>query len=86
MTLEQRLDQLEQQTQRIERKNRRLTTALTMPEVAMCAVGPMAAAEVQEGDVVWAKEDDGDDEWPWWPAVVSGVTGQGISVEFFNEI
>ena len=30
MTIEQRLDQLEQQNHRIERKNKRLTAALTL--------------------------------------------------------
>ena len=43
MTLEQRLDQLEEQNQRIERKNKRLTAALTVMAVAMCAVVTVAA-------------------------------------------
>ena len=46
MTIEQRLDQLEQQTQRIERKNRRLTTALTVMGVAMCALVTVAAIKL----------------------------------------
>ena len=45
MTLKQRLDQLEQQNQHIERKNRRLTAALTLMAVAMCAVVTVAATE-----------------------------------------
>ena len=50
MTLEQRLDHVEQQNERIlqknhriERKNKRLTTALTLMAVTMCAVVTAAA-------------------------------------------
>ena len=43
MTIEQRLEQVEQQNQRIQRTNKRLTVALTMPVVAMAAVVTMAA-------------------------------------------
>ena len=43
MTLKQRLDQLERQNQRIERKKKRLTAALTLMAVAMCAVVTAAA-------------------------------------------
>ena len=43
MTIEQRLEQLELQNQRIERKNRRLTAALAVMAVAICAVVTMAA-------------------------------------------
>ena len=42
MTLEQRLE-------RLEKHNRRLTTALTLTVVAMCAVVTMAAAELKDG-------------------------------------
>ena len=38
MTIEQRLEQVEQQNQKIQRTNKRLTVALTMTVVAMCAV------------------------------------------------
>ena len=41
MTIEQRLDQL-------EKRNKRLTVALTMMAVAMCAVVTMAATNVRE--------------------------------------
>jgi hypothetical protein len=43
MTIEQRLEQVEQQNQRIQRTNKRLTVALTMMAVTMCAVVTMAA-------------------------------------------
>ena len=43
MTVEQRLDQL-------EKRNKRLTVALTMTVVAMCAVVTMAATNVAVGD------------------------------------
>ena len=43
MTIEQRLDQLEQQNHRIERKNKRLTAALTLTVVAMCGAIVMGA-------------------------------------------
>ena len=45
MTIEQRLEQVEQQNQRIQRTNKRLTVALTMTVVAMCAVVTMAATD-----------------------------------------
>ena len=51
MTLEQRLDHVEQQNERIlrenyriERKSNRLTAAQTLMAVAICAVVTMAAA------------------------------------------
>ena len=50
MTLDQRLDQLEQQNQRIERKNKRLTAALTLTVVAMCAAVTIAATGEKRGD------------------------------------
>ena len=43
MTIEQRLEQVEQQNQKIQRTNKRLTVGLTMTVVAMCAVVTMAA-------------------------------------------
>ena len=43
MTIEQRLEQVEQQNQKIQRTNKRLTVALTMTVVAMAAVVTMAA-------------------------------------------
>ena len=43
MTIEQRLEQLELHNQRIERKNKRLTVALTLMAVAICAVVTVAA-------------------------------------------
>ena len=49
MTIEQRLDQLEQQNHRIERKNKRLTAALTLTVVAMCAAVTMAATGEKDG-------------------------------------
>ena len=57
MTIEQRLEQLELQNQRIERKNRRLTAALMVMAVAICAVVTMVATGEKDGDldVVWAK-------------------------------
>ena len=39
MTVEQRLEQVEQQNQKIQRTNKRLTVALTMTVVAMAATG-----------------------------------------------
>ena len=38
MTIEQRLEQVEQQNQRIQRTNKRLTVALTMTVVTMAAM------------------------------------------------
>ena len=48
MTIEQRLEHLEQQNQRIQRTNKRLTVALSMTVVAMCAVVTMAAPTVRD--------------------------------------
>jgi hypothetical protein len=39
MTIEQRLEQVEQQNQRIQRTNKRPTVALTMTVVTMAATG-----------------------------------------------
>ncbi len=50
MTIEQRLEQLELQNQRIERKNRRLTAALAVMAVAICAVVTMAATGEKDAD------------------------------------
>jgi hypothetical protein len=60
MTIEQRLEQIEQQNQKIQRPNTRLTVALTMRAVAMCAVVTMAAtgeknAFVEKFDVIKAR-------------------------------
>ena len=57
MTLEQRLDQLEQQCHRIERKNTRLTTALALTVVTMCAAVTIAATGEKDGtfDTVMAR-------------------------------
>ena len=49
MTVEQRLEQVEQQNQKIQRTNKRLTVALTMMAVAMCAVVTMAATGLKDG-------------------------------------
>ena len=38
MTVDERFEQLERKTQRLEKRNKRLTVALTMTVVAMCAV------------------------------------------------
>ena len=54
MTLEQRLDQLEQQNQKMQRTNKRLTTALTMTVVAMCATmsyGYQSGQHTQQEDM-----------------------------------
>ena len=48
MTIEKRLEQLEQQNHRIERKNKRLTAALTLMAVAVCAVVTLAATNVRD--------------------------------------
>ena len=57
MTIEQRLELVEQQNQqmqlqnqKIQRTNKRLTVALTMTVVAMCAVVTMAATGDKDGD------------------------------------
>ena len=43
MTVDERFEQLERKTQRLEKRNKRLTVALTMMAVTMCAVVTMAA-------------------------------------------
>ena len=50
MTIEQRLEQVEQQNQRIQRTNKRLTVALTMMAVVVCAVVTMAATGEKYSD------------------------------------
>ena len=67
MTIEQRLEQVEQQNQRIHRTNKRLTVALTMTVVAMCAVVTMAATELKDGTFdtvtarhIWVTNDAGE--------------------------
>ncbi len=57
MTIEQRLEQVEQQNQRIQRTNKRLTVALTMMAVTICAVVTMAATGEKCGvfDIVKAR-------------------------------
>ncbi|MDB4698973.1 hypothetical protein OAF45_02405 [Candidatus Latescibacteria bacterium] len=50
MTIEQRLEQVEQQNQKIQRTNKRLTVALTMMAVVVCAVVTMAATGLKDGD------------------------------------
>ena len=61
MTVDERFEQLERKTQRLEKRNKRLTVVLTMTVVAMAAVVTMAATkDVQLGDkdghfdTVWA--------------------------------
>jgi hypothetical protein len=54
MTIEQRLEHLEQQNQRTQRSNKRLTVALTMTVVAMCAVVTMAFRKETEIDMLVA--------------------------------
>ena len=48
MTVDERFEQLERKTQRLEQRNKRLTVALTMTVVAMCAVVPVAAPTVRD--------------------------------------
>ena len=48
MTIEQRLEQVEQQNQRIQRTNKRLTVALTMMAVTICAAVTMAATNMRD--------------------------------------
>ncbi|MFL2541871.1 MAG: hypothetical protein ACJ0UT_07855 [Candidatus Latescibacterota bacterium] len=57
MTIEQRLEQVEQQNQKIQRTNKRLTVALTMMAVVVCAVVTMAATGDKDGyfDTVTAR-------------------------------
>jgi hypothetical protein len=50
MTVDQRFEQLERKTQRLEQCNKRLTVALTMMAVVMCAVVTMAATGEKRGD------------------------------------
>ena len=49
MTVDERFEQLERKTQRLEKRNKRLTVALTMTVVAMCAVATMAATGDKDG-------------------------------------
>ena len=51
MTVDERFEQLERKTQRLEKRNKRLTVALTMMAVAMCAVVTMAATGEKNGVV-----------------------------------
>ena len=48
MTVDERFEQLERKTQRLEKRNKRLTVALTMTVVAMCAAVTMAATNVRD--------------------------------------
>ncbi len=50
MTVDERFEQLERKTQRLEKRNKRLTVALTMMVVAMCAVVKMAARGEKDGN------------------------------------
>ena len=50
MTIEQRLEQVEQENQKIQRTKKRLTVALTMMAVTICAVVTMAATELKRSD------------------------------------
>jgi hypothetical protein len=49
MTVDERFEQLERKTQRLEKRNKRLTVALTMTVVAMAAVVTMAATGEKDG-------------------------------------
>ena len=51
MTIEKRLGQVEQQNQRIQRTNKRLTIALTMTVVVMCAVVTRMATGDLDGQI-----------------------------------
>ena len=51
MTVDERFEQLERKTQRLEKRNKRLTVALTMTVVAMVAVVTMAATGEKFGDL-----------------------------------
>lgn len=57
MTIEQRLEYVEQQIQKIQRTNKRLTVALTMVAVVVCAVVTLAATGEKDGvfDMVQAR-------------------------------
>ena len=52
MTVDERFEQLERKTQRLEKRNKRLTVALTMTVVAMCAVVTMAATNDQPSSLL----------------------------------
>ena len=56
MTIEQRLEQVEQQNQKMQRTNKRLTIALTMTVVAMCAVVTMAAFKLPANEEIMFDE------------------------------
>jgi hypothetical protein len=78
MTVDERFEQLERKTQRLEKRNKRLTVALTLTVVAMCAVVTMAATDrkISDFDVVTARNifvtnDSGD------PVVILGTTEIG---------
>jgi hypothetical protein len=67
MTIEQRLEQVEQQNQKIQRTNKRLTVGLTMMAVVVCAVVTMAATGLKDGNFdtvvaryIYVKNDAGD--------------------------
>ncbi|MDB4698974.1 hypothetical protein OAF45_02410 [Candidatus Latescibacteria bacterium] len=49
MTVDERFEQLERKTQRLEKRNKRLTVALTMMAVVVCAVVTMAATGDKDG-------------------------------------
>ena len=49
MTVDERFEQLERKTQRLEKRNKRLTIALTMMAVTMCAVVTVAATGDKDG-------------------------------------
>jgi hypothetical protein len=48
MTVDERFEQLERKTQRLEKRNKRLMVGLTMMAVVVCAVVTMAATNVRE--------------------------------------
>ena len=50
MTVDERFEQLERKTQRLEKRNKRLTVALTMMAVVVCAVVTMAATGEKYSD------------------------------------
>ena len=50
MTVDERFEQLERKTQRLEKRNKRLTVGLTMTVVAMCAMVTMAATGLKDGE------------------------------------
>ena len=55
-TIEERLEQLELQNQRIECKNKRLTAALTLMAMAICAVLTMAAIKLPTDEEIMFDE------------------------------